>query len=323
MPVARAAAWASLVAANLVWGSSYVVVKVALRELSPTALASLRVTLAALLFWALWLAVPHLAPGWTHLRGTAPVPARSAVGMAALGLVGIALSYLLSYRGIGMTTATDASLMVIGEVTFTALLAALVAGEHLASRRALGIGLGAVGIGVLVFGNAAAGGPDGLARALGDLLVLAGVGLQAAYSVAGTGFARRHGALTLLAFAHLGSLLVWLPLLAGEIASGGVQRVGGLALAGVLYLAAAVSVGAFLAWFGALRVVGAGAGAASLFLQPLVGAALGSLLLREPAGARVLIGGGLVTAAFVLSSGTPRRNVPSSGAATAGRSRRA
>src|SRR5260221_3386033 len=93
---------AGLIAANVVWGWSYVVVKGALRELSPTALASLRVTLAALLFWVLWLAVPRLAPGLSLLRSSEPIPARSAAGMASLGLFGIALSYLLSYRGIGL-----------------------------------------------------------------------------------------------------------------------------------------------------------------------------------------------------------------------------
>jgi drug/metabolite transporter (DMT)-like permease len=315
-------AWAGLVAANLIWGSSYVVVKVALRELSPTALASLRVTLAALLFWVLWLAAPRIAPGWVHLRATAAIPGRSVTGMAALGLLGIALSYLLSYRGISLTTATDASLMVVGEVIFTSLLAAVVAREALGLGRGLGIALGGVGVGVLVLG-AAAGEEPGGARALGDALVLAGIGLQAAYSVAGTGFARRYGTLTLLAFAHLGSLLVWLPLLATEAAGGGLQHLGVPAFAGVLYLSAAVSVGAFLLWFGALRVVGAGAGAASLFLQPLVGATLGSLMLQEPLSARVLVGGLLVVGAFVLSSFAPRHGVSSTPLATAPEQQRA
>ena len=76
-------------------------------------------------------------------------------------------------------------------------------------------------------------------------------------------------------------------------------------LASVLYLAVAVSVGAYLLWFAGLRVVGAGAGAASLFLQPLVGAALGLVLLQEPLSPRVLVGGLLVVGAFVLVSGAP------------------
>ena len=296
----------ALIAANVIWGSSFVVAKGALRELSPTAVASVRVTLAALLLWILWLAVPRLAPGSAHLRSPEPVPVWSAVRMAALGLIGIALSYLLSYRGISLTTATDASLMVIGEVIFTSLLAAAVARQHLQPWAALGISLGAVGVGVLVVGAAGAGDElDGRGRALGDVLVLAGVAAQAVYSVAGAAFARRHGVLTTLAFAHAGSLLVWLPLLAGELAAGGLRDLSPGALASVLYLAVAVSVGGFLLWFAALRIVGAGPGAASLFLQPLVGAALGVLLLQEPLSSRVLVGGSLVVAAFVLCGGAP------------------
>src|SRR5215510_11513243 len=116
LTMARSLAVVGLLAANVVWGSSYVVVKVALRELSPTALASLRVTLATLLLGLLWLAIPRLAPDSAELRSAEPISVRSATRMAALGLVGIALSYLLGYYGLSLTTATDASLMVVGEV---------------------------------------------------------------------------------------------------------------------------------------------------------------------------------------------------------------
>src|SRR5262249_2806264 len=107
-----------------------------------------------------------------------------------------------------------------------------------------------------------------------------------------------------------GSLIVWLPLLAGEAAAGRLPELSPMVLASVLYLAVAVSVGAYLLWFAGLRVVGAGAGAASLFLQPLVGAALGLFLLQEPLSPRVLVGGALVVAAFVPASGAPGRLLP-------------
>jgi len=311
--MARWLAAAGLVAANVIWGSSFVVAKGALWELSPTALASLRVVLAAVLFWTLWLAVGRFAPGLSQLRSSGPIPTGAALRMAALGLLGIALSYLLSYRGISLTTATDASMMVIGEVIFTALLAALVASERLGLGQGIGVGLGAIGVGVLVLGNANAGDdPGGSDRALGDLLVLAGVAMQAVYSVAGAGLARRHGVLTLLSFAHAGSLLIWLPLLAVELFTGAPGALSLVTALGVLYLAVAVSVGAFLLWFVVLRVVGAGAAAASLFLQPLVGTALGMLLLQESLSARVLVGGSLVVAAFVLSSGALARGTAAS-----------
>ena len=51
--------------------------------------------------------------------------------------------------------------MIVGEVIFTSLLAVLVAKERLSRSQALGIGLGAVGIVVLVLGEA--GRPTGRA----------------------------------------------------------------------------------------------------------------------------------------------------------------
>jgi hypothetical protein len=44
-------------------------------------------------------------------------------------MIGVVASYMLGYSGIKLTTSSDASLLIIGEVVFTAILAYVLVGE--------------------------------------------------------------------------------------------------------------------------------------------------------------------------------------------------
>src|SRR5689334_20668665 len=118
MNVNRKLAVALLVFANVLWGSSYAVAKVALREIPPPLLGALRVVLAALLLWPVLIwqmrrsGVAALALPGQHVRRG------DLARLAGLGVIGVGFSYLIDYWGINLSTATDASLMIIGEVIF-------------------------------------------------------------------------------------------------------------------------------------------------------------------------------------------------------------
>ena len=132
-----------LVFANVLWGSSYVVAKVALQEVPPPLLGALRVILTAAILWP-FLIWRSQAGRMAARRLIEPIPLGDALRLAALGLLGVGASYLLDYWGIRLSTATDASLMIIGEVIFTALLAALLAGERLGYRKRAGVLVGVI-----------------------------------------------------------------------------------------------------------------------------------------------------------------------------------
>ena len=70
--------------------------------------------------------------------------------------INISINGVLGYWGISLTTATDAVLMIVGEVLFTTVLAAVVASERLGQLRFVGLGLGVVGVVVLFLLHAAA-----------------------------------------------------------------------------------------------------------------------------------------------------------------------
>jgi drug/metabolite transporter (DMT)-like permease len=285
---------ALLVLANALWGSSYVVAKVALEEISPPILASLRFGLAAAVLWLIIAA-----------RGGVRLPSRTdTLRLLALGLLGIAINGVLGYTGVSLTTATDASLLIVGEVLFTTLLAVLLAGERLDRWRGGGLLIGLVGVVILIGGgvsNPVEGAP---ARGLGDVLILAGLAFEAAHTVLGTRLSIRYQPLTVLTLTLTGSCLVWLPLLGFSAASGELRMPSPRAAAGVLYLALVTGVACYLVWFGVLRRAGATLGALSLMAQPVVGAVLGIWLLGDPVTLSTVIGAVcVVTCLFVASGG--------------------
>jgi drug/metabolite transporter (DMT)-like permease len=296
-----------LVFANVMWGSSYAVAKVALEELPPPLLGALRITLATGLIWLVLLWQSRQRAG-AEPAGLEKVAPRDALKIAGLGFGGLALDYLLGYLGVSMSTATDASLMIIGEAIFTTLLAVWLLGERLGHRKVLGVAAGIAGVVTLVLGNVEVGAGGGMRRALGDLLILGGLLAASFYSVLGAGLSRKYRPLTVLAYAHAGSMLLWAPLLAWYLASGAFPAISGRAILGVVHLAVVASFICHLVWFHIVRVTGANVGAITLFVQPLVGSLLGLLVLREPLTIGLIAGGALIFTALYFTTIPGRRS---------------
>jgi drug/metabolite transporter (DMT)-like permease len=293
-----------LICANVLWGSSPAVAKVALVELPPPLLGALRFSLAALFIWlvVLWQVRRNNQPGNEAALGS--MKRGDMVKLAGLGVFGISLSYLLSYWGISLTLATDASLLIIGDVIFTSFLAFLFIGERPGRWKSLGLLIGIVGVVIVILSNAvgSADHKTGLIRAMGDILVMAGLFCQAVYSVVGMGLTRKYQPLAVLAVTHGGSLLVWLPLLTWYIVSGQFPTMSLAVIGGVVYLAAIISAACFLIWFSVLRFVGANLGAVSLLIQPVVGGVLGIALLGDPLTLGLSVGALLIIMAFYLTA---------------------
>jgi drug/metabolite transporter (DMT)-like permease len=294
---------ALLVLANALWGSSYVVAKVALQEIPAPILAALRFGLAAAVLWLIVLA-----------RRPLRLPRRTdALRLLALGAFGIAINGILGYTGINLTTATDASLLVVGEVLFTTLLAVLIAGERLNRLRGAGLLIGLIGVVVLVGGGARSPVEGGPARVLGDVLILIGLAFEAAHTVLGTRLTLRYEPLTVLTLTVTGSCLVWVPLLSWSAITGEIAIPSAKASLGVVYLALVTGLACYLLWFGVLRYAGATVGAMSLMAQPVVGAMLGIWLLGDPVNPSTVIGAVCVVTCLFVASGAVISRAPRSG----------
>jgi len=89
----------------------------------------------------------------------------------------------------------------------------------------------------------------------------------------------------------IGSLVVWIPAAAIEVARDG-----------ALYLAIGGTILPYTGWFAALRHVDAASAGVTLFLQPLAGTLLAVLILRERPSWATLAGGLCIVGGVWLTS---------------------
>lgn len=304
--MSRRFALVALIFINVLWGSTYAVTKVALQELSPTLLGALRVGIGTLLLWLIQFGLARGNRSDANKSGFERVPTSDKLRIGGLGVLGVGLAYIFDYFGINLSTATDASLMIIGEVIFTSLLAVWLTNERMGRWKTAGIALGAIGVAVLVFGHVtdqAGATQSGIARMIGDLLILCALLCQATYTVLGTGLARKYQPFTVLTYAYTGSLLIWIPIGIWHVATGRIPATLSFAAwFGVIYLAVIASIFCYFVWFTVSRQFGASMSAISLFAQPLVGALIGLTLLHEPVTGSLLLGGGMIFVALYLTT---------------------
>jgi drug/metabolite transporter (DMT)-like permease len=160
--------WTLLLGLSAIWGASYLLIKIALRDLSPEMVAFTRIALAAALLLAVAAARGALAP----LRGR--------LGwVAGLGAIQVAGPFLLIAAGEQSISSSLAGILVATTPIFTALLALrLDREERSQGTRLAGVAIGIAGV-VAIFGLDLSGSSDAV---LGGLaVVLASLG----YSIGG------------------------------------------------------------------------------------------------------------------------------------------
>jgi drug/metabolite transporter (DMT)-like permease len=165
---------------------------------------------------------------------------------------------------------------------------------------ALGVGL--LGVYLIVergiVPNLGDGGGSG--RIVGDLLVVLALLMEAAYTVRGKRTLTTLPPLLFTSVTIVGSLIFWVPAGAVAVIQSGVPHLsmaGGLA---VLYMALIATVTGYWLWFRALNVVDASAAAPTLFIQPLLGAALAIWLLHDSLTWATLLGGACIVVSLLL-----------------------
>jgi drug/metabolite transporter (DMT)-like permease len=287
-PARPAAGYAVLLGTlALMWGSSYLFIKIGVETLPPLSLVFLRVVVGAAI-----LAVIVVAT-----RTPFPRDARTIGHLAVLGAVNIAIPFWL----IGWAEQhIDSGLAGVLQSTapfFTLVIAAtFVHDEHITRGRLAGIGLGFLGILVLSADNLAdLGSPGGPERLAGELAV---VGASLSYAIGNT-YARRALRRTrplVLSFGQVG----WSVILVGALA---LLVDGGVTLPAVPEAAFAVAwlgaVGTGFAYIVFFRLLtGWGPTRASLvaYLLPVVAVILGVVVLGEAVDALFLAGAALIVA---------------------------
>jgi len=272
----------------LMWGSSYLFIKIGVETLPPLSLVFLRVCVG--------LAI--LAVVVAATRTTLPRDARTIGHLAVLGAVNIAIPFWL----IGWAEQhIDSGLAGILQSTapfFTLVIAAsFVHDERITRGRLAGIGLGFVGILLLsVESFSELGSPGGPERLAGLLAV---VGASLAYAIGNT-YARRNLRSTrplVLSIGQVGWAVALVGLLALLVDGGVTLPAVPEAAFSVLWLGAVGTGFAYIVFFRLLTGWGPTRASLVAYLLPIVAVALGVVVLGETidalfvAGAALIVGG--------------------------------
>ncbi len=286
--------WAIFIALGMIWGSSFLWIKIAVQEVDAFTLVGWR-----LLFGTLgMLAVIGLR------RPSFPRTWRTWVALAVLGIINTALPFVLISWGEKSIDSAVAAVLNSTVPLFTLVIAHLfLHDEQITARKAVGLLIGFAGIVALMardleIGNLRAG-------LLGQAAVLLAAVSYASASV----FARRTmreispmvQAFVPMAFADA---VVWS--MASQVGEPGRLPALPMTWVALLWLGLLGSCVAYLLYFSLLHSVGATRAVMVTYIFPVVGVALGVLFLDELADWHLLVGGLLVVASIAVVNWQPK-----------------
>lgn len=279
------------IAMSVIWGVSYLFIRIAVSELSPIALVFGRTGVGALILLPIALAR-------NELRGLA----KHWLPLLAFAAVEIAVPWLMLSSAEQRITSSLAGLLVsavplVGVVIATALGNR----EHLGLKSLSGLLLGVVGVAAIV----------GFDLRASDSLALVEMAIVVVCYAAGPAIVSRYlshlPSLGVIAVALTASAIVYVvpallqwprhPLHIETIASVAVLAIVCTALAFVLFFALVAGIGPVRA-----TVI--------TYINPAVAAVLGVLVLHEPFSAGMVIGFALVIGGSVLATGRPSERDP-------------
>jgi drug/metabolite transporter (DMT)-like permease len=281
---------AMLIALALLWGASFLFIKVAVRELTPATLITGRLGLAAL---TLALLVPFMVGSGETVRQLRD----NWWWLLVVALVNTAIPFWLLSWGETRIDSGLASIIQASVPIFNALIAFVAFREvRVTGAPLVGVGIGFVGVALLVGAQ-----PQG--KVLGALAV---VGMAFCYGVGGllTGRHLRSVQPVVVAFASTAiATLVWLPV---GVAEAPAQMPGWKTIGSVVALGIPGTALAYLLFFG--LVTGAGAAYTSLvtYLIPPIALAYGAIFLDERFGAYAFGGLALILGGVALGTGAVR-----------------
>lgn len=278
-----------LLALAAIWGSSFMFIEIALRDLAPSTLILLRMGSGALA-----LAVYIKATGRSF---AALLP--YALPLALLGLINTAVPFFLIAWGQQYIDSGLAAIFNASAPLFTALFAIpLDHSQRVTGARLAGVVLGFAGV-VMLVGFELGGGEYAVA---GGLAV---VGAAACYGIGGIYAGRRFAGLppALVAF----GTLVWATIYVLPFGVVQASMPGWEATLSVLYLGVAATGVAYLLYFGLIAGAGASKAVLVTYLVPSLALLYGSIFLDEEVTALAIGGLALVLAGVALGTGTVKR----------------
>jgi drug/metabolite transporter (DMT)-like permease len=275
----------AFVAVCLIWGTTYLAIKVALETVPVLLVAGLRWFAAGVLLCGILLAMGKRLPP-LRLWG-ALILLGVLMNIMGNGFVVFAQQYVAS----GLT-----AVLIATTPFWSALLERLLPnGDRFSMRALVGLSIGFSGIVILVWPEMSQGGASGRSFVVGVIAIqLACIGW-----VVGTSYAKRHELgddpfpSSAMQMVFSGVMLMSAATANGDWA---VVTFTPRTLAAMAYLAIAGSLVAYSAYIYAIQHLRLSLVSLYAYINPIIAVALGTVLLGEPLSPRILLAAGLVLA---------------------------
>ncbi len=287
--------WAALLTVYVVWGSTYLAIRIMVETMPSLLSAGVRFAVAGAIFYAA-----------LRLRGGAARMKVTGAQAGAAALVGT----LLCFGGNGLVTVAEEDVpsglaaLIIGAVPLWVVLMRLLDGDRVPRGTLAGVGVGFLGLAVLVL----PGDRPEDAPLLGMLVIV----LASISWAAGSFYSKRMDlpadTLVSTAFQMLlgGAAMIAVALAAGEGAEVDLASFSTRSMLAFLYLLTAGSLLAFTAYTWLLQNAPISTVATYAYVNPVIAVVLGALILSEEVTVAVVVG----AAAIVLSVATVVRREP-------------
>lgn len=277
-----------LALAAAIWGGVYVVSKVVLEVIPPFTLLIIRFAIASLVLGVFVVARREF------------IAKRDFPMIMAIAFVCVTISIGAQFLGTKLSTAHMGALITAASPAFIAIFAVSLLKERIHRKQIAGILLATVGVLIVI------GVPDeadAQSSLIGNLILLVAAVSWGLYTVMSKKATMRYSSLAVTTYVALFGMIFTSPVMIWELSVTPVSwHFSWKIWAGVLYIGIISTAGAFYLWNKGFELMQAGSGAGFFFVQPIVGAALGWLLLGEHLGIGFFAGAAFIFLGVALSN---------------------
>ena len=283
--------WASLWIVYIVWGSTYLAIRVMVETMPPLLTSGVRFTTAGVIAYA-WLRIRR---GRAGVRVTRSELAASALIGAALLLGGTGLVSIAEEE-----VPSGLAALVIASTPLWVVLLRRVFGERISGGTLLGVLVGFIGVGILVVPGE--GGGHAPLWGLALLVMAAGSWASGSFFSKRLELPKDPFLSTVMQMLTGGGIMILAGLVRGEAAGLAFDRFSGRSIVAVLYLIFIGSLLAFTAYTWLLQHAPISKVATYAYVNPVIAILLGSVILNEEITTLILVGAALIIAsvAFIV-----------------------
>ncbi|MBI4393469.1 MAG: DMT family transporter [Euryarchaeota archaeon] len=279
----------ALILVQILFGTLSVAGKFALTSVSPMVLSAVRVTLAALVLYALQRIISR-----ETIRSLADYRT-----VFVYSVFGVTLNQLLFLNGLALTTATNATLLITTIPVITIIIGAALGREKPMPVRILGVAFSLLGVAVLL-------GLDRLDLSdrflVGNILVVLNSASFAFFLVISRDLLSRYQPLTIAAWTFIFGSISITAIAVPDLLVWDALSMPTDAWLAILYIVAFPTVTTYYLNNWALKRVSSSHVSSFIYLQPLVTAALAISFLGETIMQETVVGGALVLAGVFLAT---------------------